>query len=101
MLKSFSKELKKNLELDIFGEEEEILTLARLTETAKKYLVKGSDEVVVLKQQETEGILIYLSYAKNRELLPRGENKYIIIKAKELSDDVKELFNESDLIILN
>ncbi len=88
-------------EFDIFGEEVTSLTIEQLVNIAKKYMVSDANEIVVIKKQESDATILYLSYAKDRELIERGKNKYIIIKATELTNEVSELFTESDLIILN
>ena len=44
---------------------------------------------------------IYLANVCGRELLPVEKNKYAIIKAKAVADDVKELFGNEKMVILN
>ena len=101
ILQELIKNFMNETEFDIFGEEVTTLTIEQLVNIAKKYMVSGANEIVVIKKQESDATILYLSYAKDRELIERGKNKYIIIKATELTNEVSELFTESDLIILN
>ena len=101
ILQELIKNFMNETEFDIFGEEVTTLTIEQLVNIAKKYMVSDANEIVVIKKQESDATILYLSYAKDRELIERGKNKYIIIKATELTKEVSELFTESDLIILN
>ena len=101
ILQELLKNFMNETEIDIFGEEVTTLTIEQLVNIAKKYMVSDANEIVVIKKQESDATILYLSYAKDRELIERGKNKYIIIKATELTKEVSELFTESDLIILN
>ena len=101
ILQELIKNFMNETEFDIFGEEVTSLTIEQLVNIAKKYMVSDANEIVVIKKQESDATILYLSYAKDRELIERGKNKYIIIKATELTKEVSELFTESDLIILN
>ena len=102
ILEELKKRLEENdLELNIYGEEIERVTLAHLVEISKTYMVEGANEVVVLKRQESDATILYLCYAKDKELLKKEDNKYIIVKTKRLSDEVYDLFTESELVILN
>jgi len=94
------QEFKEELGLNIFGEEVDVLTLEQIRQTAKTYLVSGANQVVALRQEEDESIFVYLTYAINKELLPKEQNKYVILKANKLDNEVAALFNESELIIL-
>lgn len=101
ILQELIQNFMNETEFDIFGEEVTSLTIEQLVNIAKKYMVSDANEIVVIKKQESDATILYLSYAKDRELIERGKNKYIIIKATELTNEVSELFTESDLIILN
>ena len=101
ILQELIRNFMNETEFDIFGEEVTSLTIEQLVNIAKKYMVSDANEIVVIKKQESDATILYLSYAKDRELIERGKNKYIIIKATELANEVSELFTESDLIILN
>lgn len=101
ILQELIRNFMNETEFDIFGEEVTSLTIEQLVNIAKKYMVSDANEIVVIKKQESDATILYLSYAKDRELIERGKNKYIIIKATELTNEVSELFTESDLIILN
>ena len=74
--------------------------MVTLVDFAKKYIVNGSNEIVAIRSKEADGYFIYLAYSQDRELIEIDKNRYLIIKAKQLADDVNQLFNESELIIL-
>ncbi len=78
----------------------EMLDKTNLVEIAKKYMVKGCNEVAAFKKVKDDDFYVYIAYSKDRELLPIETNHYVVIKSDGLSKEVKELFNESDLIIL-
>lgn len=85
--------------------EVDTLTSREMLQYAKNHIVKGANMVAAFKQQgiinEKEVAFVYLSYGKGRELLADENNHYVIIKAKQLEQDVLNLFIESDLVILN
>lgn len=85
---------------NIKSENVEELTMSDLISIAKKNIVAGSDGVAAYRQAKDSEICIYLSYLKGRDLLSEENNCYVIIKAKTLAQEVKDIFNESDLIIL-
>ena len=78
----------------------ERLSQNELFDIAKKNIATGADAFAVFRQQRNDGIYVFLANCKGYELLPQENNKYVIVKASSLSDDVHALFNESDLIIL-
>lgn len=86
---------------NVFSEDVDILSFEKLVEISKCYIVEGANEVAALKQFNEDTFYIYLAYCKDRNLIDEDKNKYVIIKADGLSKEVKELFSESDLIILN
>lgn len=85
--------------------EVDTLTSKEMLQYAKTHIVKGSNMVAAFKQQgiinDKEVAFVYLAYGKERELLADENNHYVIIKAKQLEQDVLNLFVESDLVILN
>lgn len=83
-----------------YGEEVELLDMARLVGFAKEHIVKNSNEIVVMRVKEDACCYIYLAYSRDRELLPSDSNRYLIIKARALSPEVDNLFKDSELIIL-
>lgn len=78
-----------------------VLTESDIVSLVRLHKVNGSDGVAAFKQQKDEKTFVYLAYCKDRDLLPEKTNCYIVIEADALDNDVKELFNESDLIILS
>lgn len=97
MIKNLSGETKGI----VYGEELEKLDVKSLVAISKKYIVTGCTEVVALKEVEKDCAIVYLTYSKDKELLPSTSNRYVIIKTKELCEDVVSLFADSELIILN
>lgn len=96
MVKNFTGEIKGVA----FGKEVDMLDLPTLVAFAKKYKVSNSNEIVAMKVKQQDGYFIYLTYSRDRQLLPITDNKYIIIKAQSLVKEVEDLFTESELIIL-
>ena len=100
LVEDFIKNMTGEIKGKAFGKEVDVLDLATLIDFAKKYIVNGSNEIVAIRSKEADGYFIYLAYSQDRELIEMDKNRYLIIKAKQLADDVNQLFNESELIIL-
>ena len=83
-----------------FGKTTGLLDMETLVSMAKQYITPKSNEIIALRTKEDDGYIIYLAYAKDRQLLPTQDNYYLIIKADELDKDVAALFEESELVIL-
>lgn len=98
-LKEFVEDILKSK--NVKYESVDVLSKSDLISLIRLNRVNGSDGVAAFKQQKDEKMFVYLAYCKDRELLPEETNCYIVIEANSLNDDVNELFNESDLIILN
>ena len=100
LVEDFIKNMTGEIQGKAFGKEVDVLDMVTLVDFAKKYIVNGSNEIVAIRSKEADGYFIYLAYSQDRELIEMDKNRYIIIKAKQLADDVNQLFNESELIIL-
>ena len=98
--KEFFDAAKLAAKLDFYFEEVEMLTVEKIVEISKQHMAANSNEVVAYKTLEKDTFKVYLAYATDRELLPEEENHYVVIEADGLSKDVKELFSESDVVIL-
>lgn len=98
-LKKFLEDILKSK--NVKYESVDVLSKSDLISLIRLNRVNGSDGVAAFKQQKDEKMFVYLAYCKDRDLLPEETNCYIVIEANSLNDDVNELFNESDLIILN
>lgn len=100
LVEDFIKNMTGEIQGIAFGKEVDVLDMVTLVDFAKKYIVNGSNEIVAIRSKEADGYFIYLAYSQDRELIEMDKNRYLIIKAKQLADDVNQLFNESELIIL-
>lgn len=100
MFKKFIEKCQTdNIEYLVF-KEEELLDSQKLLEYAKQYKVEGANEVYVWKIKKADALYIYLAYGKDKELIKKEQNKFLIIKVEALKTDVINLFNESELVIL-
>ena len=100
LLSDFVKNMTGEIKGIAYGQEVDQLDLTTLLAFAKEHIVEGANEVAAMRVKEENGWFIYLAYAKDRELLPSDTNRYLILKANSLAQDVEELFKESELIIL-
>lgn len=100
LLEGMVKNLTGEMKGIAFGKEVETLDMPTLVSFAKQYIVSSSNEIVVMKVTQEDGFYIYMAYSKDRQLLSTSDNKYLIIKAQGLSQDVEDLFKESEIIIL-
>ena len=100
LLGDFVKNMTGEIKGTAYGKEVDQLDLATLLAFAKEHIVARTNEVATMRVKEDNGWFIYLAYAKDRELLPSDTNRYLIIKANSLAQDVEDLFKESELVIL-
>ena len=98
-LKTLIRDLVKSKK--IYYESADELTKSDMVSYIRLNRVNGSDGVAAFKQTKGDKTILYLAFCKDRDLLPADTNCYIVIEANSLNEDVKELFKESDLIILN
>lgn len=102
-------ELDKNIATanaaDVAYGEVPTLDSQMLFEMARSIIVQGANGIAVYHEVKknffSTAEFLYLANVKDRELLPAEANKYAILKAKNITDDVKALFAESELVILN
>ena len=87
--------------LDVSFETVDVLTVSDLVEFSKKHMVAGSDGVAAIRKAKDDVLFVFLAYVKDRELLPEETNHFVVVEAKSLADDTKELFGDLDLVILN
>jgi len=88
-------------DINIIPIEKEFLTNESLLEIAKQYIVPNSNEVLaMLGKNSQKYYYVYLAYSKDKEMIPRNENNFVIIKTEGLSKEVLSLFNQHELIIL-
>lgn len=97
---NFLESFKTAQNATIYNHNELVLDLATLTEFGRKYRVSSSDGVAAMKVVKNNTNIIYLTYTKNRELIPSEENCYIVIQASALTPEVINLFEGHKLIIL-
>ena len=84
----------------VFGEAVDVLQKSDMVTFAKRYMVYGANEVVAIHKKEQDGDVVYLSYSKDRELMPEKQNHFVILKANALSEELQNLFRESEIIVL-
>lgn len=97
----FLKKIREKKTPDyIVAEDVEFLNSKTLLEIAKKYIVKGSNEVYVMRKQEKYCIFVYLAYGKDKTILEKEQNKYVVIKAEGVSADILGMFDNTELVIL-
>lgn len=97
---NFLESFKTAQNATIYNHNVVVLDLATLTEFGRKYRVSSSDGVAAMKVVKSNTNIIYLTYTKNRELIPCEENCYIVIQASALTPEVINLFEGHELIIL-
>ncbi len=66
-------------------------------------ILEEADAIAAYWNPATDGKanFIYLANVLNRQLLPVEKNKYAVIKAKSVVDDVKEVFGDEKLVIID
>lgn len=98
VIRDFFKNLFTSSNVNVV--EVEMLTSETIFKVTRENIVEGSNEVVIFKEIKDDTFYVWATYSKDREFLPEDSNRYIVFKADGLSKDVKQLFEESDLVIL-
>ena len=66
----------------------------------KEHKVEGSNECYVWKKQVGDKLFLYVSYGKDQDLIAKENNLFIVLQADSLSEDLQNMFEESELVIL-
>lgn len=66
----------------------------------KEHKVEGSNECYVWKKQIENKLFLYISYGKDQNLITKENNLFIVLQADSLSEDLQNMFEESELVIL-
>lgn len=79
----------------------ELLTKDDFISIIKAHKVNDCDSNVAYKKMNKDGSFqIVISYLKNGDFLPANENVNIFINCDGLSKEMKEMFNDKELIII-
>lgn len=100
VIKQWIEDLKDMMSLNIKAQIVTTFAKGELIGLCKLYKVPDSNGVAVYKEERNGKQYIYAAYLKDKELLPRETNTYIVIEAQSINDDIKELFSNSNLIVL-
>ena len=79
----------------------EFLKKDQLLTIIKENLVPGANQSCVMKSANETHLLIYVAFAKDRNLLPATENVYICITCEAISRELENMFNKDNLIIID
>jgi hypothetical protein len=79
----------------------EFLKKDQLLTIIKENLVPGANQSCVMKSANETHLLIYVAFAKDRNLLPTTENVYICITCEAISRELENMFNKDNLIIID
>lgn len=100
LVKSIFKALRGEMGFNVYGEKFDSLDKETLIAIAKRYKTAEGNAAAVLRRVEAEGVCLYVTYVKDRELLTPSLNKYVIISTKSLDEETSALFADSDLILM-
>ena len=79
----------------------EFLKKDQLLTIIKENLVPGANQSCVMKSANETHLLIYVAFAKDKNLLPTTENVYICITCEAISRELENMFNKDNLIIID
>ena len=77
----------------------EFLKKDQLLTIIKENLAPGANQS--MKSANETHLLIYVAFAKDRNLLPTTENVYICITCEAISRELENMFNKDNLIIID
>ena len=98
--KTLCEDVYMNANGQIVREEFETLTKGRLVDVAKNCAVPNADGIAAFLVEGSDEVHVFLANVKEKTLLPKDKNKYVVIKADSIKKEVKEIFGENKLIIL-
>lgn len=78
-----------------------LLSKEQLLTIVKENIVPGANQSCVMKRTNDTHLIIYVTYAKDQNLLPTTENKYIRITCQAISRNLDSMFDQQELIIIN
>lgn len=78
-----------------------LLSKEQLLAIVKENIVPGANQSCVMKRTNDTHLIIYVTYAKDQNLLPTTENKYIRITCQAISRNLDSMFNQQELITIN
>lgn len=87
--------------LSIVEKQCEFLKLEEVISIAKANMKAGADSVAIMKQEKDGVIEVWMTYCKEKNMLPENENTYIKIQTDCLARDVKDLFGDNNCVLLN
>ena len=99
-LRNFFDTLVDNLSGRVRNETVDVLDMKTLLKIVKDNIVEGANQAVVYREKKEGKVCVYVSFAKDREVLPDEKNRHIVIEAKTLDADVEALFDESEIVFL-
>ena len=79
----------------------EFLKKDQLLTIIKENLAPGANQSCVMKSANETHLLIYVAFAKDKNLLPTTENVYICITCEAISRELENMFNKDNLIIID
>ena len=79
----------------------EFLKKDQLLTIIKENLAPGANQSCIMKSANETHLLIYVAFAKDRNLLPTTENVYICITCEAISRELENMFNKDNLIIID
>lgn len=79
----------------------EFLKKDQLLTIIKENLAPGANQSCIMKSANETHLLIYVAFAKERNLLPTTENVYICITCEAISRELENMFNKHELIIID
>ena len=78
----------------------DVLNASKLVAIVKEYKASGANECYVWKKP-VDGIwFVNVAYGKDQELISNDDNKFIIIQPDSMSEDLLDMFGESELVVL-
>lgn len=93
--------LKKYYKADnIAFKKVEKLDASNLLAIVKEYKVAGANECYVWKKPVDGVQFVNVAYGKDQELIANDDNMFIIIQPDTMSEDVLDMFGESELVVL-
>lgn len=78
----------------------ETLRMSDLTTVVRAHMPKNANAVAAYYSKTKNAYRITLTYLKEREILPKEENKVIVITSEFISREIENLFENRSVIIL-
>lgn len=100
-IKEKNRQFESKVEIPAVVQEKiETLRMSDLTSVVRAYMPKNANAVAACYSKPKDAYRLTLTFLNGKEILPKEENKLIVITAEFMSREIENLFDNRSVIIL-